>query len=411
MNIAFIVEAFPCLSQTFILDQITGLIDLGHEVEIFAGRDPQEKKIHASFNEYRLREKVHYPNKTLQSRIPRLGKAIYLIIKNLPRHPGLVLQALGQFKHCRDMNLLQFLELVLPFFDCSFDIIHCHFGPMGLRGLALKKIGIPAKLITTFHGYDIHCYPRRVGQDVYRRLFDDGDLFTANSNFTKNRVAALGCQEEKIRILPVGLKIEQFSFRERKILPNELVRICTVARFVEKKGHRFALEALAKVVKKHPNVIYSLAGGGRLENDMKALAAELQIEDKVEFLGELTQQEIVELYQRSHFFVLPSITASDGDMEGQGLVLQEAQACGMPVISTLHNGIPEGIQDGLSGFLVPEKDVDGLAEKMEYLIEHPEIWAEMGSCGRKFVEEKYDIKGLNHRLENIYKDLLSNHRG
>jgi len=407
MKIAFIVEAFPCLSQTFILDQITGLIDMGHEVEIFAGRDPQEKKIHASFNGYRLREKVHYPPRMPKSRIQRLGKAICLIIKNLPKHPVMLGRALGQFKHCRDMNLLQFLELVLPFFDCSFDIIHCHFGPMGNRGLALKKIGIPAKLITTFHGYDIHCYPRRVGQDVYKRLFEDGDLFTANSNFTKNRVAALGCEEKKIRILPVGLKIEQFPFRERKVLPNELVRICTVARLVEKKGHRFALEALAKVAKKHPNVIYSLAGGGDGEKDLKELAAELQIEEKVEFLGEFTQQEIVELYQQSHFFVLPSITASDGDMEGQGLVLQEAQACGMPVISTLHNGIPEGIQEGTSGFLVPEKDVNGLAERMEYLIEHPETWAEMGRCGRKFVEEKYDIKILNRRLENIYKELLS----
>jgi len=94
-------------------------------------------------------------------------------------------------------------------------------------------------------------------------------------------------------------------------------------------------------------------------------------------------------------------------MEGQGVVLAEAQAYGRPVIATKHNAFPDSIVEGKSGFLVPEKDVDALVEKLRYLIENPQIWAEMGRCGRVFVEEHFDSKVLNTRLERMYIDLLT----
>ena len=125
------------------------------------------------------------------------------------------------------------------------------------------------------------------------------------------------------------------------------------------------------------------------------------------FPGGLEEDEILEVYRKAHIFVLPSVTASDGDSEGQALVLQEAQAAGIPVVSTFHNGIPDGVLNGESGFLVPERDVDALAEKLEYLIGHPEIWPEMGKCGREFVEKNYNIRRLNRRFAEIYQQLVS----
>ena len=106
-------------------------------------------------------------------------------------------------------------------------------------------------------------------------------------------------------------------------------------------------------------------------------------------------------------FILASSTSRDGDMEGIPVVLMEAQACGMPVVSTLHSGIPEVVLDGESGVLVPEGDVDALTERLQYLVEHPELWPEMGRRGRKLVEQKYDIKMLNSRLVRIYEALLN----
>ena len=106
----------------------------------------------------------------------------------------------------------------------------------------------------------------------------------------------------------------------------------------------------------------------------------------------------------------PSVTSQNGDCEGIPVAIVEALAWGLPVLSTLHSGIPEVIQDGESGFLVPERDTEALAEKLEYLIEHPELWPEMGRKGRKYVEEHYDIDKLNDRLVEIYQRLLNGER-
>ena len=132
----------------------------------------------------------------------------------------------------------------------------------------------------------------------------------------------------------------------------------------------------------------------------------LSLQETVEFLGSLPSNQVRRLYRRAHLFILPSVTASNGDKEGQGLVLQEAQAMGLPVISTRHNGIPEGVLDGESGFLVPEKDPKALEEKILYELANPNLWGPLGRRGHKFVAEKYDIKILNKQLEQIYQEAV-----
>lgn len=405
MKIAFIVSGFPALSETFILNQITGLLDMGYDVEIFADFNPKEKKVHSDVEKYQLMRRVHYFN-IPHNRIKRILKAIFLIIKNFHKAPLKILKSLNVFRYGKTALSLRLLYTLIPFLDKKFDIIHCHFGPNGIIGVHLKEIGISGKYITSFHGYDVNSYPKIMGKNVYNVLFKNGDFFTTNTNFTKQQVVKLGCDEKKIIILPVGLRVEKFKFSIRKIQPREPIKILTVGRLVEKKGHEYAIKAIAKIVKKHKNIKYIVAGDGPLRANLENLALKLGIMNHVEFLGAVEQNEVLNLYQQAHIFILPSVTASNGDREGQALVLQEAQATGLPVVSTLHNGIPEGVLEGKSGFLVPEKDVDALAERLEYLIEHPEIWPEMGKYGRKFVEEKYDIKKLNQKLVEIYQNLI-----
>jgi len=405
MKIAFIVSGFPTLSETFILNQITGLLDMGYDVEIFAQFNPKEKKVHPDIEKYQLMRRVHYFN-IPHNKIKRILKAIFLIIKNFHKAPLKILKSLNVFRYGKTALSLRLLYTLIPFLDKKFDIIHCHFGPNGIIGVHLKEIGIPGKYLTSFHGYDVNSYPKIMGKNVYNVLFKNGDLFTANTNFTKQQVVKLGCDEEKIIILPVGLRVEKFKFSIRKIQPGEPIKILTVGRLVEKKGHVYAIRAIAKVIEKYRNIEYIIAGDGPLRQELESLVRKLEIEKYVKFLGSVNQDELLKLYQHVHIFILPSITASDGDREGQALVLQEAQAVGLPVVSTLHNGISESVLDGKSGFLVPEKDVDALAERLEYLIEHPELWPDMGSYGRKFVEEKYDIKRLNQKLVEIYQNLI-----
>ena len=404
MKIAIIVSGFPKLSETFILNQITGLLDLGHEVEIFAFYNPKEKKVHDDVEKYRLMERVHYFN-IPDSMIKRALKAIFLIITNFHKSPIKILKSLNVFKYGKKALSLRLLYVVVPFLGKKFDIIHCHFGPNGVIGAYLKEVGINSKLITTFHGYDMSKFISDHGEGIYKNLFLKGDLFMPISEHWKKKLIEMGCEEGKIIVHRMGIDVEKFEFSERR--KTGTIKILSVGRLVEKKGHEYAIKALAKVVNKNgKDIIYRIVGDGPLKDKLMSLAEELGIEDCVKFMGNVEDEELLKLYKESHIFILPSVTASDGDQEGIPVVLMEAQAMGLPVISTYHSGIPEVVIDGKSGFLVPEKDVDALAEKLEYLIEHPELWSEMGRYGREFVEKNYDIKKLNRRLVEIYQSLI-----
>jgi len=407
MKIAFIVSRFPSLSETFVLNQITGLIDRGHEVEIFASHRADLSKVHGDVQKYDLLAKTCFLD-VPSSKIRRLLQAIPLLVKNLIKYPGTTFKAINFFRFGKRAISFRLLFEVKPFLGKEpFDVIHCHFGPNGVLGVSLREVGaIKGAIVTSFHGYDVNISQKTKG---YSQLFKHGDLFTVNTDFTKGRVIDLGCAREKIVKLPVGLDMEKFVFKSRGINAGETVRIITVGRLVEKKGIEYSIKAIDKVLRSHPdwNILYEIAGDGPLGENLNNCIRKLGIENQVRLLGSCDQNEVRDLYQEAHIFILSSVTSKNGDREGQALVLQEAQAVGLPVLSTLHNGIPEGVLDGESGFLVPERDVDALAERLEYLINNPGIWPEMGQKGRKFVEERFDIEKLNNSLVTIYETLIA----
>ena len=407
MKIAFIVSQFPVISETFILSQITGLLDRGHEVDIFADSQEICSKIHADVEKYNLLKHVYYRNMPI-NKFFRFLKGMGLIIANFHKKPKTLLKSLNILALGRNAATLSMLYSVIPFLDKGpYDIVHCHFGPNGNLGVLLKDVGaIEGKIIATFHGYDATSYPRICGKSIYKNLFRRIDLITVNSYFIKNKVMELGCNENKIIKLPVGLNTSEFFFKEKSFKAGDEIRILTVARLVEQKGVEYSIKAVAKILKKYPNVKYHIVGDGPLNVQLYELIKQMDIEDKVRLLGWKTQNEIRQLYSMSHIFILPSITSTKGDQEGQGLVIQEAQSMGLPIISTLLGGIPESIIEGKSGFLAPEKDIDALAERLEYLIKHHELWPEIGRVGRRYVEENFDIHKLNDRLIKIYQQVL-----
>lgn len=405
MKIAFIIGAFPTLSETFILSQITGLIDMGQDVEIFAQFFPNEKKVHSDIEKYHLVKRVHYFNMP-SNKMKRILKAIYLIIKNFHKVPLKILKSLNVFIYGKVALSLKLLYLLIPFLDKNFDILYCHFGTNGILGTYLKEMGVEGKLVTTFHGYDMSGFIKSNSNNVYKNLFKNGDLFLPISDYWKRKLIKLGCNEKKIIVHHMGINLEKFKFFERRKQSGEHIKILTIGRLIEKKGHEYTIRAIAKIIKKYRNIEYLIAGDGPLRNKLEDLVSELDIKSYIKFLGAVEQNEVLKLYQQAHIFVLSSITANNGDQEGIPVVLMEAQAAGLPIISTFHTGIPEAVFDGKSGFLVPEKDVDALTEKLEYLIEHPEIWPDMGRYGRKYVEGKYDIRKLNQKLVEIYQNLI-----
>ncbi|OGM17102.1 colanic acid biosynthesis glycosyltransferase WcaL [Candidatus Woesebacteria bacterium RBG_19FT_COMBO_42_9] len=407
MKVAFIVGSFPTLSETFILNQITGLLDLGHQVDIYASRNLGERKVHPDIAKYRLMERVRYFD-IPTNKPKRVLKAAWLIESNFYKSPLAMLNALNVFKFGKKALSPRTFYYLVPFLgrEQDYDIIHCHFGPRGIVGVFLKDLGIGGKVVTTFHAHDINKFVRERGKNVYSYLFKRGDAFLPISNYCAKELIKLGCEKEKMTIHRMGIDLQKFRYSPKKAAKGESVKILTVGRLVECKGHEYAIRALAEVIRKHKNVKYVIAGDGPLRSYLENLVKDLNLKENVNFLGEVDQDEVTKLYRESHLFVLPSVTAADGNQEGVPVVLMEAQASGLPVVSTLFTGVPEVVADGKSGFLVSERDVSALAEKLEYLIDHPDLWPKMGRAGSNLVEENYNIKKLNLKLVKIFEDLL-----
>lgn len=413
MKIAFFVGRFPTLSETFILNQITGLLDRGHEVDIYSPGPGNDLKMHADVERYNLLHRIFYygdsyekiPNNKLQRLINGAG----LFIKNIHKKPVALIKSLNVFKFNKEAASLSILYKVIPFLNKNnYDIIHCHFGPNGNLGALLKDTGVfKGKLITAFHGYDMTQYIEKNGNNVYDHLFKIGDLFLPISNLWKDKLIKLGCDRQKIIVHRMGININKFLFHPRKPRKNGKINLLTIARLVEKKGVQYGIQAVAQLVKKYPGIEYRIIGDGPLKTKLESLTKKLNICGNVKLIGWKQQEEIIELIEESDILLAPSITGKDGDQEGIPVAIMEALAQGLPVISTYHSGIPELIEDGVSGLLVPERNIDALAEKLEYLIQHPEIWPTMGRAGRKRVEENFNIDKLNDQLVKIYQMILA----
>lgn len=413
MKIAFIVWRFPVLSEAFILNQITGLIDRGHDVRIHPINGLPKNftgKIHPAIEEYKLMERTYFPPALPENIFLRFIKGVGLLLKNLHHGSLKTLQFFIPGKYGAEVTTLKsFYRTVAMLQDGSYDIIHCQFGTLAPITLAYRDAGIiKGKLITTFRGIDISKYVQENGIDVYDRLFQEGEFFLANCDFFCDRALSLGCDPTRIVVHGSGLDCRKFTFKPRHLSTDDKIKIATTGRLVEKKGIEYGIRAVAKLVKTYPNLEYKIIGDGELKPQLKQLITELNLDRVVQLLGWKQQKEIIEILNDCHIFIAPSVTAADGNQDAPVNTLKEAMAMGLPVISTKHGGIPELVQNGVSGFLVPERDAEAIANKLEFLIQHPDVWETMGYAGRKQVEAKYDMHKLNDELVEIYQQMILN---
>jgi colanic acid/amylovoran biosynthesis glycosyltransferase len=431
MRVAMFTGCFPLVSETFILRQITGLLDLGHEVDVYAETRPDGgHPVHPEVEAYRLLDRTTYmdvpeeagywemplwpltgqtwvPGATRpMANIGRACRALPALVRCLWRAPALTLKLLDPRHYGHQARSGSALYRLAG--CCArrrrYDVLHCHFGPVANTFRFSRQLfGVP--FVATFHGYDFCAWPRGHGHDVYRHLFEVTDAVTVNSDYAGQRVRELGCATEKIHLLRVGLDPDDFPFRERRLLPGAAVRLLSIGRLVEKKGLEYAIRAVGLVRQSHPELRYEIIGDGPLRSRLEALIRELGLESVVTLLGGRDGMYVRQRMAEADIFILPSVTAADGDQEGTPVSLMEAQASGLPVLSTRHSGIPEIVRDGESGFLLPERDIEGLAGRLAYLIGNPECWAAMGRSGRDLVERSCDIRTLNRQLVGLYETL------
>jgi colanic acid/amylovoran biosynthesis glycosyltransferase len=340
----------------------------------------------------------------------------------------------------------------------SFDVVHCHYGVTGLRDMVAARLwGAP--LVVSFYGYDASRYPRERGERVYEPLFAAAQRVTTLSPHMDDRLRALGCPPEKIRrvplpvdasgeahaqiprlaslarddsgasrvwddsgasrvrddtghserraegegyVIPSGARSAESRNRDRPDRGAE-VRLLTVARLVEKKGIGIALRALGSVRHELPNVRYDVIGDGPLRAELEALASSLGIADRVRFAGALSNEHVQRAMRDADVFVLPSMTAANGDEEGTPTVLLEAGCAQLPVLATRHAGIPEVVAEGRSAVLVAENDTGALAAGLRTILAARNRWPAMGEAGRRLVIERGHLTAdVAARLEALY---------
>jgi colanic acid/amylovoran biosynthesis glycosyltransferase len=402
MKIAFIVDSFPKLSETFVLNQVTGLIDHGHDVQIFPTWRTSEPKVHPDVTNYGLLARTHAVPPTPRGRPMRLLSAFMILAGGFVAHPIRTTRLLRLvFAAPREYSLRAIYFLAR--FRGEFDVIHCHFGYNGIMALRLRKLGVKGFIGTVFHGHDMSQYLASRGPNAYKELFAGGDLFLPISDRWRAKLVELGCPADRTVVHRMGVDLEKFTFLPRSLAPGEKVRLLNVARLAPTKGHEFLLQAVARLRAAGRDISLVIAGDGPLAASLKEMAGKLGLGDVVQFLGPVSQDQVQTLMMKSHLLVQPSVTAPDGDQEGIPVVLMEAMATGMPVVATKHSGIPELVDDGKTGLLVPERDPNALADKLAYLIDNPGLWLLMGQAGRLKVAQFYNIRILNPQLIELYE--------
>jgi colanic acid/amylovoran biosynthesis glycosyltransferase len=341
----------------------------------------------------------------------RLLRAVPVLRRCLDAEPQLTLEVLDPDQYGPQAVSLESLYHLSSFLDrpAGYDVLHAHFGPVA-NDFRFARTAWKTPLVVTFHGYDFSVVPRLHGGDVYGRLFRDADAVMGISEYAIQRLKQLGCPALKLSVLHTGVCLAKFEFHARRLLADETVRILTVGRLVEKKGLEYALRAVATVRCKCPNLRYEIIGEGPLRPALECLIRQLDLGSVVTLRGALNADLVQRSFAESHLYILASVTATDGDQEGIPVSLMEAQACGLPVLSTRHSGIPELVADGGSGFLVEERNADELASRLLDLVENPGAWPAMGERGRRIVEAQFDINALNRDLVELYDDVVSQFR-
>ena len=294
-------------------------------------------------------------------------------------------------------GMFRYLRAVRP------ALIHSHFGPDGLRGRYLsRKLGVP--LVVTFHGYDATILPgasssRRFRSYLRHRhlLGTDATILIAVSHHIKQRLAEQGFPTEKMIVHYIGVDPEYF--RPDPTVAREPI-ILFVARLVEKKGCEYLIQAMAWVQAQNPQAKLVIIGDGHLRIQLQQLAQRCC--KNVCFLGVKPMEEIRQWMNRATVFSVPSVTAANGDQEGFGLVFAEAQAMGLPVASFASAGVKEAVADGVTGFLAPERDIEGLARNILVLLNNSAIWRQLSEAGMARVRSQFNVHTQTRILEEIY---------
>lgn len=392
MRIAVLARTFPNRSETFIRNHALGLVRRGHDVTVISRRpgdgiSPNE--ILAIEQEGVQLEYLRTATQTPLWGLCQIGN----LIKQRPSS----VQWLGSTRQWENFVALFFqrsVERIRP------TIVHVHFGT---TARAIHEIGFRFPVVVTWHGYDANVMPRLWEMSMYRALFASLWKHTVGSRFMYNRLLQLGANKSQVFLNPMGVDLGQFSFKEHTYKGERPLRILSVGRLAEEKGHSELVQAVSALLDAGASLQLRIIGDGPLRLRLNRQVARTGHAKAVQLLGSKRHHEVISELHQSDLFCLTGKIGSDGAEEGQGLAFAEAQAVGVPVIGSAIGGVGESFLDGETGVLALPGDVESIRRAILFFIEDPQNIYAFGCRGRKFVERKFSIDRMLDQFEEIYK--------
>jgi len=408
-KLLFKINQFPQLSETFVTAQIITAIKCGFEVTILIKTllNIEASKQEHIFRKYNLIDKIIVEDFSIpKGKLLRFIKAALLILLNIYHLSKLI-------DFLKEKNNIELSHIYHFHYYRRFknnEIIHVQFGNNHQPFELLNKIGLlKAKLIVSFHGHDAFFPIYGVLKDgYYDNLFKYGDLIVANTQYLANQMLAIGCPKEKLKTIPVGVDTSFFKPENIDKENNKCINLITVGRLDKVKGHVYAITAVNQLHKKGYHINFTIVGDGEEMENLKTLIAKKKLQNIVHLVGRKSHHEIRELFRQNDIFIFTSVAVENERRETQGLTSLEAQASGLPAVVFDSGGVKYTVKEGVSGFVVPEYDIDVMVEKLEVLINNFELRIQMGRQAVAFMEKEFSQNIMDKQWCSIYNELIKN---
>lgn len=404
-TIVYIVKMWPRLSETFVLNEVISLERRGVPIRIFSAKEPNAGPSHSKLAQ--VRSEVTY-----LALWPHWKEALAGNLRVFGRQPGrylrVLLEATAKVIHKRRFAALRHFVRAGHLVDIlrrkPADHLHAHFAstPALVAMFAHQLSGLPYTF--TAHAKDVYLNDPRTFRVKLERARAVVTCTEYNRGFLLER---FGSQYDgKVHCIRHGLDISQFEFTpSRKANPGEPV-ILSVARLVEKKGLGDLIAAADILRHQGRSFRVEILGDGPLRQTLEAQVARLRLGDRVTLLGAQAHDMVCLAYQGASVFVLPCIIAPDGDRDGIPNVLLEAMASGVPVVSTSVSGIPELVESGVDGLLVPPSNPTSLAEAIDRLLVSQELRERLARAARTKIESSFSLDASAERLLAVFGEPL-----
>lgn len=394
-QILVVADRFPVLSETFVIEQLHAFTLQGAQVTVLARSSGDGI---STFGQKQIDCRVVLTRPHASSRAAQLWAAARFLVRGWHRPSKIreLRSAMRAVRHGLPGSALDIIALSNINFHFHADLIVAHFGHVGVSASYLQQAGIiEGRLATVFHGFDLtSAEVVEQYRPHYVDLFRSSEWLLPVSGFFADRLHRWGAYATQIHVCRMGIDAQRFAFQP-KVRNTDNLKVLTVARLTEKKGVEYLVRALALLP---ASVTLTVIGTGPLDRQLRHLTDELVLSNRIRFVGARTHDEVHEFLSDADVFVLPSVTASNGDMEGIPVALMEAMATGVSVISTIHSGIPELIKNGETGLLVPERDHIQLAAALKMIASGEADVTSMRIRAREFVEAHFNVRIEAKRL-------------